>query len=329
MSRADSYERRREVCLSILLLWAGALYAQGDNTVALPPDADSYIRRGDPGRNFGNSGSLVIKDGDPTYDRDAYMRFDLSTIAVSRVVGVALTLTVSGNNRGTSSATASHTVYVYGLKDSVYQDDWVEGNGGTDGIPAGEITWNNAPANNRGNAGFTSDAEYLGSFSVTRSDGPGAVKRFAPGEALLAFLQADTDGMVSILLKRNYSGYNLGFASRESTTWAGPRLELTYSSEPYPFVRGDPDGTGEPDMADALALLETLFVPGSRFLSCETAADLNDSGDLDVTDAVHLLRFLYSGGSPPLSPYPDCDTDPTVDDLLCIRYAPCESEPDG
>lgn len=89
------------------------------------------------------------------------------------------------------------------------------------------------------------------------------------------------------------------------------------------FRRGDANGNGDVDIADAVFVLASLFVPGASPTDCADAADANDDGALDVSDAVRLLSALFTGTSGPLpAPYPGCGTDPTVDGLDC-GSAPC------
>jgi hypothetical protein len=98
--------------------------------------------------------------------------------------------------------------------------------------------------------------------------------------------------------------------------------------EPY-FVRGNVDssiagstnvsleGTGvsastvEPDLSDAVTILDALFL--GREVACLDAADTDDNGIVDVADAIRLLNFLYQGGSDPAAPFPLPGPDPEDD----------------
>ena len=88
------------------------------------------------------------------------------------------------------------------------------------------------------------------------------------------------------------------------------------------FVRGDINRDGGCDIADAIKLLEFLFVDGA--CSCMDACDCNDDGAVDIADAICKLSFLFSGGPPPPAPYPGCGLDPTPDNLDCLSFPPCE-----
>ncbi|MFN0058157.1 MAG: dockerin type I repeat-containing protein [Planctomycetota bacterium] len=84
---------------------------------------------------------------------------------------------------------------------------------------------------------------------------------------------------------------------------------LTASDAPPFFARGDANGDGSVNIADALNVLEHLFIDSD--LNCMDAADANDSGIVDVSDAVLLLGYLFVSGMTLPAPSPDCGTDST------------------
>ena len=88
------------------------------------------------------------------------------------------------------------------------------------------------------------------------------------------------------------------------------------------FRRGDRNGDGRFDIADAIGILDTLFRLGGPS-PCEDAADVNDDGTLDISDAVFLLSHQFLGGPPPPSPFPECGEDLTDDRLTCELYREC------
>jgi len=89
------------------------------------------------------------------------------------------------------------------------------------------------------------------------------------------------------------------------------------------FVRGDPDGSGQFDLADPIAILQLLFssAPG---VVCRKAADMDDDGKLIIGDPIWLLNHLFASGPPPRPPTLVSDIDPTRDDLSCDSYPPCD-----
>lgn len=101
---------------------------------------------------------------------------------------------------------------------------------------------------------------------------------------------------------------------------ANPGIEALDSVEvfrfgPEPFVRGDCNVDGSVQLADAVALLVTLFEDGSP--QCYDACDSNDDGALDLADGVHVLDYLFAGGTTPASPFPACGVEPNFDELDC------------
>ncbi|MFN0059181.1 MAG: dockerin type I repeat-containing protein [Planctomycetota bacterium] len=93
------------------------------------------------------------------------------------------------------------------------------------------------------------------------------------------------------------------------------------------FRRGDVNDDGGTNIADAVFLLNSLFVPSSPSTTCLDSADSNDDGAVNIADAVYLLNALFVIGSPPTpAPGPtNCGPDPTSGDPLdCVDYSsPC------
>ncbi len=88
------------------------------------------------------------------------------------------------------------------------------------------------------------------------------------------------------------------------------------------FRRGEVNGDGSVDVADAISLLQALFSSGQP-LPCLDAGDTNDDGALDIADAISLLQYLFS---PPVSlppPASECGVDPTEDSMECLISAGC------
>ena len=81
------------------------------------------------------------------------------------------------------------------------------------------------------------------------------------------------------------------------------------------FVRGNANGDGSIDVADAIAVLQFLFAGGNP-LPCMDAADVNDDETLNIADPIRLLGWLFGGGNPPPPPN-SCGTDPEGDHLDC------------
>lgn len=89
------------------------------------------------------------------------------------------------------------------------------------------------------------------------------------------------------------------------------------------FQRGDANADGGTNVTDAVFVLNFLF-SGGEDPPCIKAGDSNDDGGLNLADAVQLLNHLFGAGTNPSSPFPDCGTDPTPDELSCEAFPPCE-----
>lgn len=127
----------------------------------------------------------------------------------------------------------------------------------------------------------------------------------------------DTDGgrMVSSSFEfGGFSGDQAALAASYTVALSGP------ASPPY--RRGDANGDGSINIADAVYLLGHLFPIGvANVLECVDAADANADGAINIADAVAVLTALF--GSPPLIlpfPYPDCGS---AFQLGCGFYPGC------
>jgi hypothetical protein len=88
-----------------------------------------------------------------------------------------------------------------------------------------------------------------------------------------------------------------------------------------PFSRGDGNGDGSVDIADAIHHLAYLFLAGPS--TCLDAQDANDDGGVDIGDAIYSLAFQFSGGPTFPPPTVPCGPDPTSDGLGCDAYGTC------
>jgi hypothetical protein len=90
------------------------------------------------------------------------------------------------------------------------------------------------------------------------------------------------------------------------------------------FVRGDPNGDGRIDLADAVWSVNEL-VRGGRPSLCPRAADVNGDDRYDLSDPIFLASYLFRGGRPIPAPFPSCGTDGDTE-LACpeesVRYCP-------
>jgi hypothetical protein len=93
------------------------------------------------------------------------------------------------------------------------------------------------------------------------------------------------------------------------------------------YRRGDVNGDSEVNLADAIFLLNALFLGGAPH-RCAESADEDNDGSIGLSDAVHVLSYLFRGG--PIAPAPGpsaCGPDPdprgSFGDLGCDLYTSC------
>lgn len=161
----------------------------------------------------------------------SYRWFDVSGIPAGATITGATFSVAPSNNIASGDGTwlGNHTISVYGLKDGTAGEVWVEGDGGTDNDPAGEITWSNAPGNDTSSGtGFTDNAVFLVTFTPT--EGASGYFDFT-SEALRDFIAADTNGSVTIML--SHTSGNTSFQYLYLRTGAKPpKLEVSFVPEP-------------------------------------------------------------------------------------------------
>ncbi|OUU21441.1 MAG: hypothetical protein CBC13_08950 [Planctomycetia bacterium TMED53] len=93
--------------------------------------------------------------------------------------------------------------------------------------------------------------------------------------------------------------------------------KLILVSDGPDFLRGDSDGNGLVNLADAIYTASWLY-SGGPASPCFDASDANDDGSLDISDPLYTLLYLFGGSAPPPSPFPLPGEDPTfLDNLGC------------
>ena len=101
------------------------------------------------------------------------------------------------------------------------------------------------------------------------------------------------------------------------------------SCDPPPdssFVRGDSNNDGSIDITDPVSNLQFQFL-GTFKPTCVDSCDFDDNGEVEISDPIANLTHQFLGGPPAAPPGPHaCDVDPTVDELGCESFAPCEAE---
>ncbi len=89
------------------------------------------------------------------------------------------------------------------------------------------------------------------------------------------------------------------------------------------FSRGDCNADGTLNIADAVSVLEYLFLPAVTQVTCREACNSGGGDQLDIADGIHLLSYVFGIGSPPPSPFPDCGTDETPTPIDCADSTFC------
>lgn len=143
------------------------------------------------------------------------------------------------------------------------------------------------------------------------------------GETLMVFLDdLDTPRItvavdLSLVLEQNEAW--IGFTGTTGGIWENHQLvSWDFHSSNSGMKRGDVNLDGGVNIADAVYMLNALFVPGSKPLDCFDAADCNDDGGVNIGDSVRLLGMLFVPGMPPLpAPGTECGADLTDDTLTC------------
>ncbi len=88
------------------------------------------------------------------------------------------------------------------------------------------------------------------------------------------------------------------------------------------FVRGDINDDASINLADAISLLDILFLGG--VILCSDAADTNDDELANIADAIYLLSYLFTAGDAPPPPFGGaCGPDPSGTALDCAEYNSC------
>ena len=216
------------LALGFMLL--GTVAAQAASASAtLTPQADVDIRSTSPNVGFNRNVLLAsYRNANPTAGQDAkiYIRFQLPSD-----FGYATNATFTMTRAVARNFVSGYVVYGMAqgpIAGSPWNElTWPE----LDGVSPSATTWTNAPDNNT-NSGylFTSDAMYLGTFKTVATTTAGDSYSITNG-GLLTFLNADTNGFVTVMIARTNipsSSSEDQWASKENTTYAWPTLAIGY-----------------------------------------------------------------------------------------------------
>ncbi len=123
-----------------------------------------------------------------------------------------------------------------------------------------------------------------------------------PDPQCLKVLDINQDGLLDVIVASN--ALNI--------------IEVYLGQPPVPdFERGDANGDGQINLADAMTILGVLFQQNSPAVPCLDASDCNDDGFVDLSDPITELSYLFGGLSWLPEPFLGCGSDPTSDALDC------------
>lgn len=168
----------------------------------------------------------------------------------------------------------------------------------------------------------TAVTEYSGRFRLTRAGTTHTAWYALPGSDSFINLGSvtNTAGPVRIQLAAAQGGPT---RPNSAIDIAFDDLIIDGTIEGPLFVRGDCNGIGTVDLADAITILSQLF-SGAPPPSCADACDMNDDGAVNIADSVFLLAALFQGAGPLRPPSAGCGLDPTEDDLQCETVGGCQ-----
>ncbi len=198
-----------------------ALVAAGQAALTVSVTDDAFVQSNLPDKNNGSASAISSFFRNAIYYK-TWMKLDASSLETLATGGTTLNLTAS-------NTTAGYTIDFY-LLSGVDSSSWNEGT----------ITWNNAPGNNTGGAGFTTGASatYLASFTSFSFTAGTTYPLSITGAAETALLGALNTGSrtATIAFQRTGSGSLANnFHSTESATESF-RPTLTAIPEPSQFA---------------------------------------------------------------------------------------------
>jgi hypothetical protein len=187
---------------------------------------DAYVQPLSPSQNTSDILLLVKNSADRKsgYLRKAYVGLDLAPVQGMRILDAQLSFTYVPTGMGFASECPDATFAVYGLIDE-----------SLDGWDDRTLRWDNAPANRAGGAELdASKVVKLGTFQIVQGAAQGV--RSISGDALVKFLNQDTNGIVSFIVVRETLGSGRsdlvhGFAGKAHPHLPPPTLKVTVTPQ--------------------------------------------------------------------------------------------------
>lgn len=205
-------------------------------TVTLDAVMDTDIREIVPDYAKGNRDVMLLKSASGDSAK-GYVKYLLPNDIVT-MLGAEFRIA------RTSAGPWNFTYDIFGMNDDANGNDWNElSPGDNPGQPyTTGMTWNNAPANDRGSmGGFDSNdtTASLGTFTTigTNNGGSAPDNYSMVSAALVEFINTDTDGYATLLIGRQGTSTSADlFATKENATHNPPQLVLTYVALPTKTV---------------------------------------------------------------------------------------------
>ena len=157
-----------------------------------------------------------------------------------------------------------------------------------------------------------------------------AAEDLATAEEALELIQVEYEELPSVLDSREAAAEGAPILHDEfrkpkrsygdlSTLNSIPNSNIGYH---FKLRRGDVDQDGDVTISDAQAIVSYLFGHGDT-PACQKSSDANDNGATTVTDAVEILFYLFRSGDTLPSPFAQCGSDGTDDQLSCETFVLC------
>ncbi|GAA5496106.1 hypothetical protein Rhal01_02287 [Rubritalea halochordaticola] len=176
----------------------------------LTADADSYVQV-NSSTNYGSVDNMFLKykGSGSSYTRTGWVHFDTSGKTYGEEATLEFTVDISSS---------AGLLDVWGIVDGAHGDEL-----GTDWSESG-INHGNSPANPDFSEG--TQLTYLG--SIDASSVASGSKCKLSNAALLAFLEADTNGEVTFLIQRENADANFSLRTKEHASGGAPSLSTSF-----------------------------------------------------------------------------------------------------
>ncbi len=227
---------------------------------------DAYVASGSPNQNFGTNTGLEVRRQSPT--RRSYLMFNISEIPVNQVIDDA-ELCLYLYDDVISGATTISINHVHNIS-------WCEGNGGSDGSPVCEITWNNQPCGT--NFDNSSLCNLTSESNITNDGNQDNTWQCWNITALVSKSYLDGSNKTAMVLTTNDSGSADKFRSKEysdSALW--PYINVTYHTA---------------NIAPSISLVE----PQNLVYGYNESLSLNFSA-FDIDDNLDTCWYTINAGS--------------------------------